>query len=620
MKNLHIKMVGLMMVLLGSVSSCSEYLDQEPLSEVTEAIYFQNAIQFENGANFLYTRLGFDRGDDGTDLSNNVTDGSDNYAWGQTVTNQTDDVWTDNYSQLRAVNQLIEKAAEYDGDASDITASVATAHFFRAWHYDKLLKRFGGVPLVLIAPDPTSEELYAPRNSRYEVVGQMLSDLDVAIAGLPTAANVQGGDKGKLSIAAAKAFKARTLLYEATWDRYVGNATDGEGGTVGAGVAKPSNYPSVDAMLTEAASLAEDVMAISGSGGTFELWDHSDPADLGQDNLRYQSILDDGEGNPMGYTKADNKEYIFETVYDFNVRRRPGNLTHSKVTGASRKLMDMLLCTDGLPPQHSPLFQGYGTLESEHQNRDHRLNLYSKIPLQKYWNRGSNGAQYGTDIPDDPVYIYVPGLNSPAVRNNSYQGRKWVIENPNKEEGDYNYPQIRLAEVYLIFAEAKLESSGGTISDADLDRSINLIRARSGVAPLTNALIAPFSDLTMLGEVRRERAIELFGENFRMDDLKRWNIAAEEINAGVYLDYITGTEMETAIDPRDDSPIWEETVYALTTGDVTTSSYAGFPKVPAGVAILEGSGVRNFTLKNYVDAIPGNQITLNPALTQNPGW
>lgn len=614
MKNINIKIFSLLIVLSGAISSC-DFLDQDPLDEVTEAIYFENAGQFESAANFLYTRFGFEDGDAGTDLSNNVTDGSGNYAWGQTVTSQSDDIWTDNYEDLRAVNQLIEKAAEYERSASEIAVFVATAHWFRAWHYNKLLRRFGGVPLVLIAPSVDSDEVYAPRNSRYEVVAQILRDLDVAIADLPAAADVQGDNKGKLSVAAAKAFKARVLLYEATWERYVGNATDGDGSSVGAGTAKPSGYPSIDAMLSEAIDLTEDVMI----DNTFALWDHSDSSDLGQDNVRYLFCVEDGRGNPMGYTKADIQEYILETVYDFAVRGKPGNDSHAKPYGASRKLMDMYPCTDGLPVQHSPLFQGYSTLSSEFQNRDHRVNLTSKIPLTYYWGRGSTGADYGNPIPQDPEYLYVPALNSTAVRNNSYQGRKFVTENPGLEEGNMNYPLIRLAEVYLIFAEATVELNG-SISNADLDRSINLIRARSGVAALTNELIAPYGDLTMLGEIRRERAIELFGENFRMDDLKRWNIAADEINGGVYLDYIAGTEMETALDPRDDSPIWEETLYALTTGEVSTSSYAGFPKVPAGVAILEGSGTRNFTIRNYVDAIPGNQITLNPNLQQNPGW
>ena len=69
--------------------------------------------------------------------------------------------------------------------------------------------------------------------------------------------------------------------------------------------------------------------------------------------------------------------------------------------------------------------------------------------------------------------------------------------------------------------------------------SINHTRARAGVAPLTNALIENVWDagywdhaqgktvckkMNMLDEIRRERACELFGEGFRMDDLKRWGM------------------------------------------------------------------------------------------------
>ena len=57
-----------------------------------------------------------------------------------------------------------------------------------------------------------------------------------------------------------------------------------------------------------------------------------------------------------------------------------------------------------------------------------------------------------------------------------------------------DWPLIRLAEVYLIYAEATVELGNGQISDEDLNKSINLIRARAGVAPLTNALIANLYD------------------------------------------------------------------------------------------------------------------------------
>lgn len=67
--------------------------------------------------------------------------------------------------------------------------------------------------------------------------------------------NIADADKGKVSVEAAKAFLARVLLYEATWEKYVPNIgydLDGDGSGEGAGATKPTNYPDITAMLTEA--------------------------------------------------------------------------------------------------------------------------------------------------------------------------------------------------------------------------------------------------------------------------------------------------------------------------------------------------------------------------------
>ncbi len=625
---MNLKIFCLTVLLSGlCLSGCEDYLDQLPQDAVSEVIYFETPEQFTTASNYFYTRLGFFDGDEQSDLSNNLGDNGENYAWGNTIIPTTDEIWEDNYTYLRAVNQLIEKAEEYPGEQSEIAVPVATAHFFRAWHHYLLLKRFGGVPIVTSSLEVTSEDLYGPRNSRYEVVDQMVKDLDEAISGLPSQNNLSIDQQGKVTLEAAKSLKARILLYEATWEKYVGDATDGDGTTVGAGSAKPAGYPSITDMLTDAKQAALDVM----NSGAFELWDQR--ATIGDDHLFYLFNLEDGGSNPAGLNKADNKEFIFQTVYDFTLRKINQNITHAKPHAPTRKLMDMFLCTDGLPVQFSSEFQGYDQMTSEFQNRDLRVFLNARVPIKRYWGWGSNtnggGAQYGVDFEDSGVeydYRYVPGLTSPGQpRNNGYMGRKFTTEYRLREtrEESYNYPLIRLAEVMLIYAEATVELGNGSISDADLDISINKIRERSGVAPLSNALIAPYPDLTMLGEIRRERAIELFGENFRFDDLKRWNIAPEELNKNVCVTYIEGTEYETAENPLNPgSKIYADGVwpYGLTTSEQSVSSYAGIATTKPGALILDAAGNRSFSIRNYVDPIPSDQIKLNPSLTQNPGW
>ncbi|WP_347840816.1 RagB/SusD family nutrient uptake outer membrane protein [uncultured Draconibacterium sp.] len=640
-KNIYIKVFSLTLVFASLLlSSCEDILDREPLDQLTEAIYFKSASDFEAASNYFYTRFGYESGDESSDLSNNVGYGTDIvYGNGYTTAPVSDSEWNNNYDRMRAPNQLLEKAAEYEGDQSEIAEYVGIAYFFRAWHHWKLLKRFGGVPIVTKALDVNDEELYAPRNSRYEVVYQILSDLDAALAtgGLRSQNAMSDADQGRLSLEAVKAFKARILLYEATWEKYAPN----DYLDAATGSAKPSGYPSINDMFTMAKAEALAVM----NSGAFELWDMRDEMAAvevletdfySEKHLYYLYNLEDGS-NPAGLTKADNKEFILQTVYDYNYRTIGTNVAHSKPWGPTRKLMDMYLCSDGLPVQHSSVFQGYANLEDEFQNRDLRLRGLVYIPKKQYWGWGTSvntggGAQYGVPFDESGIdyeYGYYPSLRTETNgRNIGYMGAKFVTESRDREGAlqGYNWPLLRYAEVLLIYAEATCELGGGQISDADLDMSINKIRDRAGVAPLTNALIAPYSDLNMLGEIRRERALELFGENHRFDDLKRWGIAVQELKPTVATTYIqyegADTEAVSFINPKDGNLLYDPNGFSfgLTTTEESVSTYSGIAPTKPGALILVLSANRLFSEMNYLDPIPTLQIEHNPALTQNPGW
>ena len=75
------------------------------------------------------------------------------------------------------------------------------------------------------------------------------------------------------------------------------------------------------------------------NSGALQLWDHRN--DIGERHLFYLYNLEDAGSNPAGLTKADNKEFIFQTVYDFTLRKINQNLTHSKPVSPTRKMMDM---------------------------------------------------------------------------------------------------------------------------------------------------------------------------------------------------------------------------------------------------------------------------------------
>ena len=94
---------------------------------------------------------------------------------------------------------------------------------------------------------------------------------------------------------------------------------------------------------------------------------------------------------------------------------------------------------------------------------------------------------------------------------------------------------MRYAEVLLNFAEAKAEL--GSITQDDINQSINLLRTRVGMPGLVIADIQTdpnwqFPQLPpVINEIRRERRVELILDGFRWDDIARW-AAADELIVG----------------------------------------------------------------------------------------
>jgi len=258
-------------------------------------------------------------------------------------------------------------------------------------------------------------------------------------------------------------------------------------------------------------------------------------------------------------------------------------------------MADMYLCSDGLPINKTTTLFSRATLSSEFNNRDNRMRYFMCVPGYRYWQNATNwhinwdwSAEdlKNARLPFDPWTNDVTG----------YSNQQWSAERkvPNFQEG-YDYPVLRLAEVYLNYAEAVYERNG-IITDADLDKSLNLVRKRVNASmPALSNVFAAANGLDMREEIRRERAVELQGEGFRMDDLKRWHIAHIELTKPVLGVRWAGTEYAT--------------------------KYTNKPALTAdGDVIADAASERKFTEKNYLIPIPTNQIQLNPNLTQNPGW
>ncbi|NKI27500.1 RagB/SusD family nutrient uptake outer membrane protein [Arenibacter sp. 6A1] len=549
---MKIKYILVILSLAMGLASCTKELDLYPKDQVSDGSFWNSPKDFELAANAFYGTFPSHFSHNDNNAETTFGSGPDAVSNGTYVAPDNSGHWDNSYARIRGINYLLLKSETYE-NPEEIKTYVGEAYFFRAWQYAGLLTEFGGVPVITKVLEVDSEELNAPRNSREEVADLIIQDLQKAIEMLPNASDIASRDLGRISKGAAQAFLSRIALFEGTWAKYHNGAQANE-------------------RLTIAVEAAKAVMD-SGEYGLFD--------DFGTEDSYRKLFVEAGE---------DSKEVILSRRYvkDINGTHNHTRWLEQNIMNPTRSLVDDYLCTDGLPISDSPLFQGYDTMTSEFEDRDPRM-------AQTVFKVGTEYAFYdGTKI------FEKPSLVSPVTRT-GYSVYKYLAESVESWSGNSVYDNIliRYGEVLLNYAEAKYELEG-SISDADLDLSINLLRDRVGMLHLTNAFVS-LNGLDMKNEIRRERKIELACEGFRFNDLMRWKTAEVEMPKAIKGIKFVGTEYETVF------PDLSPGVHFQVDGE--------------GFIVAEPAANRSFdATKHYLRPLPKKQINLNPSLEQNPNW
>lgn len=562
---------------LFSMLTFQSCLDMEPKTQLADTNYWQTPDHFKLFATQFYGwTVDFKQLDDSphsdvrSDLRTGIT--LDVYSNGTNSIPSSDKTYTNNYNRIRQVNTLLQQVEGYAVPA-DIETSVGEAHFFRAYCYFDLLQVYGDVIITRTPLDIDSPEMQMARNSRDEVVDFILEDLEEAIRLLPEANEISSKDEGRLSSQAASAFLSRVALYEGTWQKFR------NGG---------QNNDRSSALLDIAATSAHDVI----ESGFFELFN---PEELGTEAYKYLFILENDKSNPAGITKSGNKEYIFTRRHDPTLASIGFNITQGRLGNAvyvTRKMANMYLQSNGLPI--NPQTWDYSKVDSEFKNRDNRMSNTLMIPGHTYWGTGGGRIDWtgsAEEIANASHKNFMPSTGT------GYFPHKWCCERDGVPTGmeAYDYPIIRYAEVLLNYAEAVFERDD-KISDEGLAISLNLTRKRvnPNMPDLTNAFVSA-NNLDMRTEIRRERTVEFYDENFRIDDLKRWKTAEEEMPMN-----LTGVK-------------WRGTDYETKWTDASSKT------MDAEGCIIYEQG-RVWEEKHYLYPLPIDQLKLNPNLEQNPGW
>lgn len=137
-----------------------------------------------------------------------LADGTHNPRSGGVI----DWIWSGCYSGIGRANVVLDNYEKVPNLSTDYKKSVrGESLFLRAYFYFRLTEFYGGVPLVLTSPKLADGQL--PRETKENVVKQIIADLDEAASLLPATQS----EIGKATKGAAKALKARVLLYNENW-------------------------------------------------------------------------------------------------------------------------------------------------------------------------------------------------------------------------------------------------------------------------------------------------------------------------------------------------------------------------------------------------------------------
>jgi len=555
-------------------NSCEDdLLNKTPTDEISDPDFWKSEGDLELYLNSLYSVLpvwGGDGSAPSPDIGTDIVIESAEW-WGGSYTRQLDGTlsvpasgggWS--WSNVRRVNYFLENADRAEeGDMID--HFIGEGYFFRAWVYFDLLRDFGDLPIIKEVLDVDDEDkLYSSRSSRTDVIDFILDDLDMAISKLEYA-NEAGPNRINKDV--ARLFKARVCLYEGTWEKY-------HQGTVFAGSTDGTEY------LQEAASTVLEVI----NGGNYSLTT-GDP-----DQVYYNLFVQwDLSNNP--------EVLLWKQYWTGDPTTSAGNSMWNQpnTQGITHGMTKNYLCKDGLPIAVSPLFVGDDSLSVIEINRDPRLENTVMVPGElDYVNLEGDSSFYTV-----PYMVRCP---------TGYAFEKWRehVLDPERNGRSWYVPYIyfRFAEALLIYAEAKGEL--GTLTQADVDMSINLLRDRVGMPHLELASITPDPNWPDYGytlpdylyEIRRERVVELFGEGFRFDDLMRWR--AHNLFVGT----------------RPIGTMYTDDIKALYPNE--KSNEDGF--LDPFRDYLNGGAYGFNPARDYLLPLPSNELTLNPNLDQNPGW
>lgn len=559
-------------------TSCDHFLDENryPLDKQTDnPNYWNNEANVSKQCDNLYVNFeGY--GDDGYGLFyfQTLTDNQGSGVggaftnWAYTNVPTSNSIWNASYTQIRHCNQIIQGVTNSTLAEGTKARYLGIARLMRALQYYDLVRAFGDVPYTDQVLDVNSPELYGPRDDRDMIMDKVYEDLKYA------ADNIGNGTKTTWSSDLAWAAMSKICLYEGTYCKYRTQA---------------ENYKAAD--LERANKYLNYVVAagdhLMGRGYTL--------------NADYRS-------NYNSVSLQGNPEMIFYKAY------KQATLTHQTIrytvastviAGISRDAFESFLFKDGKPlaltsentSDKGELKDGEGSgsegkvlsIYKVLRNRDQRLAaIVDTVICYGSSETGMTYSRAGSSQLSSSTGYLVRKFDNTDIPVNFRTGNNYTCA-----------PVYWLSVIYCDYAEAKAEL--GTLTDADLNNTINKLYARAELPAQTVASLTGMNDpannmgvSSLIWEVRRCRRCEtMLDDDLRYWDLQRWH-QLDKLDTRSNPKIKQGANLTGALRP-----------YNYMVGEYMES--------------IPGND-RVFSAREYLYPIPSQQISLNSALTQQPLW
>lgn len=631
MNRYKISKVFSILSLLVLIFSCKDYLDVVPDNVATLENAFSRRTEAEK---YLYTCYSYlprngNLADDPAMLGgdelwrfSNIRGYLDIARGFQTTVNPLGDRWTQFYQAIRDCNTFLANVNKVpDVDETEKRRWIAEAKFLKGYYHFLLMRMYGPVPIMdeNIPIDAQEEQIVIARAPVDAVVSYIVKLINEARKDLPLTIGNPARELGRISIPIALSVKAQVLVYAAS-PLFNGNI-DVAGLVNRDGTPLFNTTYSVEKwrIAAEACKNAIDTCHLAG----VEIFEY--PANY--QAIQLTSAIRTQLSIRTAITQRWNSEIIWANSLSNSAGLQslmqphinPANLNITSIRGEvspTLKIAEMYYSENGVPISEDK------TWTAKHPNRfalktaSAADQLYIKKDYTTaalhydreprfYANLGFDGSVwYGQGVYTDkaPTNLYHVeakfrqrnGFGKPGFGTiTGYYVKKLIhFENVIGVGNDYSitnypFPVIRLADLYLMYAEALNEAVGPT---NEVHKYIDLVRNRAGLPPVKTSWDnfssnpSAYQSMTGMREIiHRERLIELSFEGHRFWDLRRWKKAAAQLNTPV-----RGWDL----------------------GQVDASSYYR-PNVIYN---------QNFNLKDYFWPINENTIARNRNLVQNLGW